>query len=164
MGTCRKDSNYQVNICPGNICPGDTCPYQEYLSCYWTNFNETLKVASWEHLEQIPTIKLTFVQATFLRVTIVHIRDISAVTGSELCQAQEILMIGLIFIFEGQTAQYSSARVTFLQKITEPSMENCFSVWKPFLKKTMSAPSITTLVVLVWKYTQTKWIKDTGNA
>ena len=25
---------------------------------------ETLKVAFWEHLEQIPTIKLTFVQAT----------------------------------------------------------------------------------------------------
>ena len=38
--------------------------------------------------------------------------------GSELCQAQEILLIGLIFIFEGQTAQYSSVSVTVLQKIT----------------------------------------------
>ena len=34
---------------------------QQYLSCCWPNFDETLKVASWEHLEQIPTIKLTFV-------------------------------------------------------------------------------------------------------
>ena len=61
---------------------------------------------------------MTFVQTTFALATFVHVRIISAVTGSELCQAQEILMIGLIFIFEGQTAQYSSARVTFLQKIT----------------------------------------------
>ena len=38
--------------------------------------------------------------------------------GSELCQAQEILTIVLVFIIEGQTAQYLSARVTFLQKIT----------------------------------------------
>ena len=38
--------------------------------------------------------------------------------GSELCQAQEILTIVLVFIIEGQTAQYLSARITFLQKIT----------------------------------------------
>ena len=85
------DANRYGKICLVNICPGDICPYPAMI---------------------------TFVQATYLRVKIVHIRNISAVTGSELCQAQEILMIGLIFIFEGQTAQYSSARVTFLQKIT----------------------------------------------
>ena len=25
----------------GNICPGDICSYQEYLSYYWTNFDNT---------------------------------------------------------------------------------------------------------------------------
>ena len=60
LGTSRTDSN-----CHGDICPGDIYPYQEYLSCYWPNFDKTLKVASWEHLEQIPTIKLTIVQALF---------------------------------------------------------------------------------------------------
>ena len=30
-------------ICPGDICPGDICPYQEYLSCYWPDFDQTLK-------------------------------------------------------------------------------------------------------------------------
>ena len=39
-----------------------------------------LKVASWKHLEQIPTIKLTVVQATFVLVTFVHIMNIAAVT------------------------------------------------------------------------------------
>ena len=43
--------------------------------------DETLKVASWEHLEQILTIKLTFFQATFVMVIFVHIRNISALTG-----------------------------------------------------------------------------------
>ena len=38
-------------------------------------FDESLKIGSWEHLEQIPTVTLTFAQATFE-----HIRHISAVT------------------------------------------------------------------------------------
>ena len=80
LGTFRKDSYCHVDICPGNICPGDICPYQECVSCYRPDFDETLKVAFWEHLEQIPTIKLTFVQATFVLVTFVHIRNISTVT------------------------------------------------------------------------------------
>ena len=66
----EQDSDSNSDICPINICPGDICPYQEYLSCYWPDFDETLKVASWEYLEQIQTVKLTFVQ----------IRIISAVT------------------------------------------------------------------------------------
>ena len=44
------------------------------------DFDETLKIGSWEHLEQIPIVTLTFVQATFVLVTFVHIRNISAVT------------------------------------------------------------------------------------
>ena len=61
--------------------------YQEYLSCYCPDFDETLQVGSWEHLEQIPTVPVTFVQAifvkvTFVLVTFVHIRNISAVTDT----------------------------------------------------------------------------------
>ena len=37
---------------------------QQYLSCYWLDFDETLKVGSWEHLEQIPTVIVTSVQAS----------------------------------------------------------------------------------------------------
>ena len=50
------------------------------LSCYWPDFDDTLKVASWEHLEQILTVTVTFVQATFVQVTFVHIRNISTVS------------------------------------------------------------------------------------
>ena len=105
LWTSRTDSNCHGDICPGNICPGDICPYQEYLSsywpdldetdsnchsdicpgnispyqeylnCYWHDFDETLKVGSWEHQEQIPTVTGTFVQVTFI-----HIKNISAVT------------------------------------------------------------------------------------
>ena len=80
LGTSRTDSNYQDNICLGNICPGHICPHQKYLTCYWTNFDETLNLASSKHLEQILTIKLTFVQATFVLATSVHIQNFSAVT------------------------------------------------------------------------------------
>ena len=48
---------------------------QQYLSCYWTDFDEIFKVGSWEHLEQIPTV-----HATFVLVTIVHIMNISTIT------------------------------------------------------------------------------------
>ena len=71
----RTDSN-----CQGEICPRNICPYQEYLSCYWSDFDETLQVGSWEHLEQIPTVRVKFAQATFVLTTHVHIRNISAVT------------------------------------------------------------------------------------
>ena len=50
LGTSRTDSNCQGDICPRNICPCDICPYQEYLSCYWPDFDETLQVRSWEQL------------------------------------------------------------------------------------------------------------------
>ena len=60
----------------------DVCPYQEYLNCYFPDFDETLQEGSWEHLKQIPTVTVTFVQATFVLVTFVHIRNISAVTDT----------------------------------------------------------------------------------
>ena len=58
LGTSRRDSYCYGDICPGNICPGDICPYQEYLSCYSTNLDETLNIGSWDHLDQIPTVLL----------------------------------------------------------------------------------------------------------
>ena len=76
--------NCHSNICPGNISPGDICPYQEYLCYYWPNFNENLKVGSCDHLKQISTVTVTFVQATFVLVTFVHIRNSSAVTDTKL--------------------------------------------------------------------------------
>ena len=51
-----------------------------YLSCYWPDFDQTLKVGSWEPLEEIPTAIVSFVQATFVLATFVHIRNILAVT------------------------------------------------------------------------------------
>ena len=82
LGTSRTDSNYYSDICPGNICPGNICPYQQYLSCYRPDFDQTLKVESWDwdHLELIPAVMATFVQATIVLATFVHIRIISAVT------------------------------------------------------------------------------------
>ena len=62
LWTSRTDSTCHGDICPGNICPRDICPNQEYLSSYWTDFDETLKIGSWEHQEQIPTVTVTFVQ------------------------------------------------------------------------------------------------------
>ena len=73
-------SNCQGDICPRNICPRDICPYQEYLSCYWSDFDETLKASSGEHLEQIPIVTGTFVQASFVLATFVHVRNISVVS------------------------------------------------------------------------------------
>ena len=80
----RTDSNCYDDICPGIICPGGICQYQEYLNYYWPDFDETLNVGSWEYLQQIPTVTMTFVKATFVQVTFVHIRNISIVTDQIL--------------------------------------------------------------------------------
>ena len=53
---------------------------QQYLSCYLPDFDQTLKVGYWDTLEQIPIAMMTFVQATFVLTTFVHIKNISAVT------------------------------------------------------------------------------------
>ena len=76
--------NCQDDICPGNTCPSNICPYQEYLSCHWPNFDQTLKVGSSDHLEQISTVSMIFVKSTFVLTTFVHIRNISAVTDQTL--------------------------------------------------------------------------------
>ena len=81
LGTFTTDYNCHHDICPCNICPGDICPYQQYLSCYWPDLDQTLSKGSWEHIQQITTVTTTFVQATFVLGTFVHISNISAVTG-----------------------------------------------------------------------------------
>ena len=53
------DFNYHCDFCPGNICPGNICQYQEYLSCYWPDLDETLKEGSWDHFPQMPTVTVT---------------------------------------------------------------------------------------------------------
>ena len=53
--------------------------YQQYLSCYSTNFDRALNIGFWDHLEQIQTITVTFILSTFVLATFVHIRKISAI-------------------------------------------------------------------------------------
>ena len=113
LGTSRTDSNCYCDICPGNICLGHICPYQKYFSCYWPDFDQTLKVGSWDHLEQMPTVLETFVQATYVLATFVleayalatfvHISNISAVTGPILTKLFGPNFLGFI-IFVGQNA------------------------------------------------------------
>ena len=76
LGTYTTDYN-----CHTDICPVEICPYQLYLSCYWLDLDQTLNKGSWEHIQQITTVTTTFVQATFVLGTFVHISNISAVTG-----------------------------------------------------------------------------------
>ena len=52
----------------------------QYLSCYWPDFDETLNVGSWEHLEQIPSVTVTYFRATFALATFVNIRNVSAIS------------------------------------------------------------------------------------
>ena len=46
LGAYTTDYNCHRRICPGNI-----CPYQQYLSCYWPDFDQTLNKGSWEHIQ-----------------------------------------------------------------------------------------------------------------
>ena len=73
---------WQHNDCANHTAPHPTTQtqHQLYLSCYWPDFDETLKVGSCEHLEQIPSVMVTFVTATFVLATFVHIRNISVLT------------------------------------------------------------------------------------
>ena len=71
--------------------------------------DETLKEGSWEHLEHITTVPVTFVQATFVIVTFVHIRNISAVTNPILTN------------FRGKLARSSQVqgKVTFRSRMVK---------------------------------------------
>ena len=80
LGPYWTDLYLLCDICQGNICHGDIRPYQEYLICYWSDFDQTLKVVSWDNFLQMPIVMVTFIQATFVLATFIHIRNISAVT------------------------------------------------------------------------------------
>ena len=81
--------NYQMDICPCNICPENICPYQQYLSCYWPDFDQIFKIGSWDNLELISTAMATFVQTLFVLATFVHIRNISADTDPILTKFKD---------------------------------------------------------------------------
>ena len=51
---------------------------QPIVGCYWPDFDQTLKVGSWEHLEHIPTVMVTFVQAAFVQATFVQAAFVQA--------------------------------------------------------------------------------------
>ena len=67
----------------------------------FTYFDKTLKECFWEHLEQIPTITVTFVHTIFVLAIFFHIRNISAVTDPILTKLFEPNFLGaLIFLGE----------------------------------------------------------------
>ena len=79
--------------------PGDVCPYQQYLSCDWLNLDETLKVGSREHIEQISNVTVKFVHTTFVMARYFHFRNISAVTDPILTKLLAANFLGdLIFV------------------------------------------------------------------
>ena len=41
LGLSLTDANCYGGICQGNISPGNICPYQKYISCYWSDFDQT---------------------------------------------------------------------------------------------------------------------------
>ena len=84
LGPCWTDSN-----CHGNICPGNICPYQEYLSCYCPDFDQTLKVDSWDHLElfQLSWWHVSRQHLSWRHLSI--IRNISVVTDPILTKLQK---------------------------------------------------------------------------
>ena len=50
---------------------------------------------SWEHLEQIPTITVTYVQVPFVLATFVHFRNFSAVTDYTVLYSTKQYYTGL---------------------------------------------------------------------
>ena len=51
--------------------------YQQYLCCYWPNFDHTLKIVFLEHIEQIPIVKVTFIQEQIVSHTRIQAQGLS---------------------------------------------------------------------------------------
>ena len=68
---------------------------QLLLAWFWPNFNPI--TGTWDHLEQIPAVTMTFVKATFDLGTFVHIRNISPVTDPILIKLLDKFFVGLNF-------------------------------------------------------------------
>ena len=41
LGPCLKEANCHGDICTGIIASYDICPYHQYLSCCWSDFDQT---------------------------------------------------------------------------------------------------------------------------
>ena len=65
LETSRTDSKCHCDICPGNICPCNICPYKEYISCYWLDFDQTLRFFIPSFIDA--NCHETFVLATYMR-------------------------------------------------------------------------------------------------
>ena len=63
---------------------------------YWSDFHQTLKVESLDLVQKMPTVIVTFVQATYALVTFVHISNISAVTVLILTKLFGPIFFGVI--------------------------------------------------------------------
>ena len=60
--------------------PPATTPRGLNEAIYLPDFAQTLKVGFCDHPQQIPTVMVIFVQATFVLGTFIHVRNISAIT------------------------------------------------------------------------------------
>ena len=78
---------------PVKVQPETQC--QQYLSCYWPDFDQALKIGFWDHLEQISSAMATFVQAIFVLVTFIHIKNISADTDPILTKFWRLVPVTL---------------------------------------------------------------------
>ena len=114
LGPFLTDANRHADIYPSNICPRNICPYKEYLSWYWPDFDQTLQEGSWDHLSQIPTVTVTFVHATFVLETLVHIRNISAVTDQILTRFFSPNFLQTLIFLDPKICGPTIFRTTFL--------------------------------------------------
>ena len=105
---------------------------RQYLSYHWPHFDQTLKIGYWDHLEQILSVAVTFVQAIFVLVTFVHIRNTSTVYRPDFDQN---LKVGSWDHFEQMpTATATFIQVTFVL-VTFVYKRNISAVTDPFLTK-----------------------------
>ena len=65
LGPSLKDANHHGHICPGKIYPGDICSYQQHLSSHWLDFDETLKLGSWENIFNLNLLYQIFLDKKF---------------------------------------------------------------------------------------------------
>ena len=127
--------------------PPTQTQYRQYLSYYQHDFDQALKIGSCDHLEQIPTVTMTIVQATFVLPTFVHIRNILAVVVTNLIFNQH-LKIGSLDHLE----QMATVTVTFVQAtfviLTFVHIRNISAVTAPILTKLFGVHFLLALMLL----------------
>ena len=84
------------------FCPGDISPYQQYLSCYWPDLDQTLNKGSWEHILQITTVTMTFVQVTFVHISNISISKLNTFDFSLVSsQISQVKLFDTVFLMLG---------------------------------------------------------------